>query len=354
MPFTQAELDNIANAALDYYIKKQPFLQTIQDKPLLDAMVGSKKTFPGGKGMIDLPVKGDYTTQMVGYSHDDTVNYANPANIKRVFYPWKEEHAGIMITGTELKINGTSVTDSMTGENTTDHSGAEMTRLVNLLEDKLEDMGEGTSRSLNNQMWGDGTADPKAIAGVRAFIFDAPAVGVTGGLDRATVAWWRNRSLVAAPGPGAIQTDVAKQTLTKTLRKEVRQLRRFGGRPSLLLCGSGFLDDLEAELTEKGYYTDTGFTNNGKNDVGVSDISMRGAGTFKYDPTLDDLGFTRRCYMIDQKHIQLYAMDDEWMKQHNPARPENKYVYYRAVTVTGGMTADQLNAQGVYQSIATV
>jgi hypothetical protein len=81
---------------------------------------------------------------------------------------------------------------------------------------------------------------------------------------------------------------------------------------------------------------------------------MRGAGTFKYDPTLDDLGMTRLCYMIDQKHIQLYAMDEEWMKQHNPARPENKYVYYRAVTVTGGMTCDQLNAHGVYESIAPV
>src|SRR5262245_54605420 len=151
MPFTPAELNNIANAALDYYIKKQPLIQTQQDKPLLDAMTSGTRTIPAGKGRIDLPLKGHYTTQMVGYSHDDTVNYANPANIKRVFYPWKEEHAGIMITGTELKINGTTVTDDGGEWGTSQHSQAEVTQLCDLLEDKLEDMGEGVSRSLNTQ-----------------------------------------------------------------------------------------------------------------------------------------------------------------------------------------------------------
>jgi hypothetical protein len=38
MAFTQAEIDNIANAALDFYIKGQPLSQQLQDKPLLAAM----------------------------------------------------------------------------------------------------------------------------------------------------------------------------------------------------------------------------------------------------------------------------------------------------------------------------
>lgn len=345
MPFTQGELDNIANAALDYYLKQQPFLQTIQDRPLLDALVGAKKSFPGGKGLIDLPVKGDYTTQMVGYSHDDTVSYANPANIKRCYYSWKEEHAGIQITGTELKIDGLSVVDSAIGDKTTNHSDREVTALVNLLQDKLEDMGEGTSRSLNLQAWKDGTADPKAIAGIKSFIFDDPTTGVTGGIDRSLVTWWRNRAIVSTP----IVADVAKSTLCKTLRSEVRQLRRYGGNPTLALAGSSAIQSLEAEVFEKGLLTVNGFSGTASTNISMADISMRGVGNIKYDPTLDDLGESDRIYLLDPKHIYLYAMDGEWMKQHAPARPETKYVYYRAVTVTGAMVADQLNCHGVYK-----
>jgi hypothetical protein len=41
-------------------------------------------------------------------------------------------------------------------------------------------------------------------------------------------------------------------------------------------------------------------------------------------------------------------MDGEDGKQHNPARPENKYVVYRAVTWTMALTARQRNSAGVY------
>jgi hypothetical protein len=103
VPFTIQQLENIANAALDFYIKGQPLSQQLQDKPLLAAMKAAQKTFPGGKGEIKGNVKADYTTSFAGYSHDDTVTYANPANIKQFTYPWKELHAGISLTLTELK-----------------------------------------------------------------------------------------------------------------------------------------------------------------------------------------------------------------------------------------------------------
>ena len=60
MAFTNAELSSMANAALDYHFKGQPFAQTIQDKPLLALLDGNRKTFPGGKGDITIPVKFDY------------------------------------------------------------------------------------------------------------------------------------------------------------------------------------------------------------------------------------------------------------------------------------------------------
>lgn len=346
MPFTAGQIANIANAALDYYIKGGALDSSVQDKPLMDALVKAQKTFPGGKEFISIPVKGDRTTKIQGYEHDDQVGYANPANIKRVIFKWYEIHAGIQFTGTELKKDGISVTDSLNGAKTSDHSEAELTRLTGILEDKLDDMAKGWAEDFNRMCWLDGTQDSKLVPGMRALITDAGVSGVTGGMDRGQVAWWRNRTLI---GGNKIISSTANQTLTKKLRSEMRQLRRYGGRPNLVLCGSTAIDKLEAEVAEKGIYTQQGFANNGKNDIGMAVISMRGVGDFMYDPTLDDLGYSDYIYMLDTKHVGLRVMDGEDKKTHTPARPYDKYTYYRAMTWTGGMTVDQLNCHAVYQ-----
>lgn len=355
MAFTAAELANIASAALDYYIKGPAVANAIQARPLYDAMKRAQKTFPGGKSDIRRNVKGAYSSAFQGYTHDDSVTYVNPANLKQVNFPWKELHAGIAVTLTELKADGISVVDSLNGEATSSHSEREMTAITNLLEDKLDDLAEGSARSFNEILWRDGTQSSKVFAGVTSIVSAAPNTGSTGGIDRATNTWWRNRAFVGTnavtsnTGP-KVTASAANQTLTQFLRKEVRQLRRYGGRPGLILAGSGFINLLETEVQAKGSYTDAGFKNNGSTDIGMADISMRGVGTVQYDPTLDDLGFGNYCYFLDPNHMFLDVMDGEDWKQHAPARPPEKYVLYRGLTWTGGLVADQLNCHGVYEA----
>lgn len=345
MAFTAGELANIANAALDFYMKGPAIAQAIQQRPLYDAMKKAQKTFPGGKEFIRANVKGEYSSGFAGYTHDDTVGYVNPANLQQVFYPWREMHAGISITHTELKKDGISVVDDAEGDTVT-HDQRELTAITNLLDDKLDDLAEGSARSFNETLWLDGTQDAKVFPGIMSIITETPAVGTVGGIDAATSAWWRNRALTDL---NKITASAANQTLSKTLRSEVRQLTRYGGRPSLILCGSGFLDALELEVSEKGVYTQEGFVKNGSTDIGMADISMRGVGRFQYDPTLDDLGFAKHCYMIDPKRLYLDTMDGEDMKRHSPSRPAEKYVLYRGLTYTGGMVCEQRNAHGVYE-----
>ena len=346
MAFTQAELDNIANAALDYYIDKgNVYAQSLQDKPLLKAMDSSAKTFPGGKGELSVAVKGTYTTTVSGYTHNDTVTYANPANIKRANYAWKEHHAGISLTLTELKKDGISVSDSTTSAGTSNHSGRDQTVLANLFQDKLDDMMEGYSRGMNDFLFGDGTADANAIAGIQSIILDDPTTGTVGGLSVATNTWWRNRANVA------ISTTASGQELIETIHSEMRQLKRYGGKPTVAVCGSAFLDRLADELRRNGNYSQTGFAR-GQN-IAMGEISYNGL-TFQYDPTLDDLSIatkdpSKRCYIIDPSKLCMYYMDGEKMKRHSPARPADQYVMYRAVTTTAALSATQLNCHGVYE-----
>lgn len=351
MAFTADELTNIANSALDFYMNRgEAFLQTIQSKPLLDIMERNAKTFPGGKGDLSVAVIGDFgaggtNDSLVGFTHNDTVNFYTPANNKRANFAWREHHIGLTLTHTELKIDGLSVTDT-NGEGTTTHSKREMTVLVGLLETKLQDFGERYARSLNTLWWGDGTADAKALAGLRATIVANPTTGTYGGINRATVTWWRNRARTAAHaaagGTGAVTSSPANGgTLIQTLQVEKRQLMRFGGKPTVFLAGSDFIGAMETEMRANGYYSQNGFR--GKQDGAMGALSFDGT-EIMYDPTLDDLGLQKRAYWYDPRHIYPMKMEGEWRRQHTPARPYNQFVLYRSVTSTGQLVARQLNS----------
>jgi len=353
MAFTAGELANIANAALDFYYNKgDTFKQSIQAKPLLRFLEGSAKSFPGGKGNISLAVKGDYgaggtNDHVVGYTHNDTVNFYTPANIKRVNYPWREHHIGLTLTHTELKIDGISVTDDAgDGSSLSNHSDRDVTVLVNLLQDKLEDFGEQYARSMNGLMWGDGTSDAKALAGMRAIIVDVPNTGTTGGLDRVANTWWRNRAATpaygAAGGRGAVTSATANGgALWTFLQQEYRQLIRFGGRPTKCLAGSDFITALETEIRANGNYSMTGFQSSQDGQMGQVKF---GSTTIEYDPTLDDLGRNKYAYWWDPRHIYLMKQDGEWDHRFTPARPYNQFVMYKSMTHTGQMVAQQLNS----------
>lgn len=355
MAFSGGELTNIANAALDYYFNRgDTFKQTIQKKPLIAKMEGKAKTFPGGKGAISIGVKGVYgaggtNDALTGYTHNDTVNFYTPANILRANYTWREMHIGLTLTHTELKIDGISVTDT-NGEGTSKHSERDMTVLVGLLEDKLEDMGEQYARSLNNLLWGDGTGDAKAMAGIQAHIVANPTTGTSGGLSRVTYSWWRNRARTAAHagagGLGAVTSSPSNGgVLLQVLQQEYRQLIRYGGNPDCILAGSDFINALETEMRANGYYSMSGYR--GTQDGSMGGMQFMGKEVV-YDPWLDDNSLAKRMYWLDTSKLHLFKMQGEWRRAHTPARPNNQFVLYRSLTCTGQVVPTQMNCHGVY------
>lgn len=348
MPFTVQEIENAANAAIDFHFARgEVFSQTIQNKPLLREMQKKRNTFPGGKGEITVRVKGDYTTEIQGYEHDDTVDYANPANIKTASFPWKEIHWGISCTLTELKIDGISISDTATGEGETNHDQRELTMLANLLKDKVEDMKEGAERGLNEMYWLDGTQDSKVIPGIKSFVVDDPTEVISvAGLDQGVHTWWRNRANLAIN----VGADPASQVLINFLQTEMRQLRRYGDPQHIALCGTEWMTQLEKELRAKGNYTMTGWSGKGTQDAAIKGLAFDGV-VFEYDPTLDDMDEADRCYFLDMASIMPMNMAGEYMKRHNPARPANQYTLYRAVTLTGGLICKRRNTSGVYKIV---
>lgn len=358
--FTSAEVTAIGNKLLDHYVEKGrlAFNQNVQDKPLLRIMDAAKKTYPGGKEYISISVKGKHgnagvNDAVAGFAHDDQVNFYNPNNVERANFVWREHHLGVEITETELKGAGILVDDTP-GRSPGDKRGM-MEVLVPMLGDKFEDLTEQWSDGLQDLLWDDGTSDAAALHGIRALVADNPLTGTVGGINRATAAnsWWRNRARTnayyvangsaAGPHGGNRVTSSASNggALLQVLQEEMRQLRRYGGRPNRFLAGSDFISAMETEIRANGNYSDTGFT--GRQDGAVGEMMFKGV-MVEYDPYLDDLSRSKYAYIFDDRDICLYHLSGDWMRTRTPARPHNQFLFHRSLTATGQLCARRLNS----------
>jgi hypothetical protein len=358
MAFSADELANINNAALENYIDKGTvWKQNVANKPMLEAFNSAAGRFSGGKDYVSFAVKaGQGGGSLQGYSGDDQVSYYNPTGIKRAHFPWKEHHIGMVVTHTELKIDGIDVVESDASQDTRPMDGREEHALANLLDEKNDTLGEDYAFSLDTLIHNDGSADPKALAGIKSLILDSPAIGTTGGIGRVANSWWRNRAATTAFGSAGGQGPITSSTadggaLIEFLEKEWLQLGKFrrGQTRWKLFVGSDFRAAYMKELRANGNYTLNGWQGKNNADGGMDDPTFKGL-RMQYDPTLDALGHAKRMYVIDtgKAGVRLLYMDGQRMKKHNPARPYDRYVMYNGITTTAVMIAKQLNTSAVY------
>ena len=343
MPLGFVVASDIASAVLIHYVRGKTLSQSTQDKPLLRKLKGKQKFFAAGNLQISEPVQFSYMSDspgfFVGYSEDDVINFYQAQNILRAVYPWRETSAGIGFTWSEMKKGGVTISNN---SKTSVHSQREAEILTELMSNRMDDFNESWMRSVNLMLWKDGTQDAKQVPGLTSLMTDNPGVGTTGGISRTTYPLWQNFVNLS------IGVSPENQTLTRTLRSQMRYLRQFGGKPDTALCGSKFLEALELEIQEKGYYTQTGFRKDEAVDIGMNKVRMMGLGEFEWDPTLDSLGYANRCYVYDSRRLQLMPMQGEENKVLTPERPYNYMVFFRNITWTGGLVLRQNNCNAIF------
>lgn len=359
MAFSADIIADINASALKNYINKREVLsQNIQNKPMLSAFNRRFGRFSGGNGLIVSRAvdAGQGGLSLQGFKGDDQVSYGNPTGTKRAEYTAKEHHIGVVVTMSELKEDGIEVIENGADQETSNVSGREEHALVDILETKYRRLDEDYDVSLDLLLHGDGSSDPKALAGIRSLILDNPLTGTTGGINRALFPWWRNRAATAAyggaGGQGAITSSATNGgALIAFLDKEIRQLKRYNsGRTNWMwFAGSDWIDAYKLELRANGNTAQDWAFNDGVPDGSMKDPRHAG-NTIVYDPVMDDLGLSKRCYVIamGEDDIQLKYFNGKKKTQHNPARPYDRYVMYNGVTTTAVLTAFRLRTSAVY------
>jgi hypothetical protein len=358
MAFSASEIQDINNMALETYLNKGTiFKQDIANKPMLAAFEQRAGSFPGGKENVSFLVGSGYGGgALQGYTGDDQLNHYNTTGSVRFRMPWKEHYIGMVVTMTELKYDGVDVVENGSSQRTREMSGREAQALANIFDEKNERLGADFNFSKDLLIHGDGSSDTKALAGIKAFLLENPGVGTTGGISRVANEWWRNDAATAAfgaaGGQGAITSSGADGgALIEFMDKAARRRSKFANGQTNVkyFCGSDFIDAYKKELRINGTYTMTGWANGGRPDGSMQDPQHAGL-PLVWDPTMDDLGESKRCYAIDmgQRGLRLMYMDGNKYKKHNPARPYDRMVMYNGISMTAVMVARQLNTSGVY------
>ena len=339
-------LRNLMVASIDVYIRGEAQRIDVQSKPLLARIERMSKGITGGLEYIVRPVSWGERPKEHGFEGDEILQFSNPTTLREVRARWYNRHIGMQITIDELQRNGLTLSDMENGISVSDVGGEAHSRIVNLFEHKLEDMRIGREESRNAMFWGDGSASPKDVPGIRYWVQDDPTVpALVGGIDQGAVPEWRNRAVLGIVANAANATD---QVLMQTLQREWRQLTRWGRKPNVFLVGSDFMEQLEREYGARGTMFDRGFAR-GSVEISKPGFTFNGI-ELVWDPHLDDIGRSKYGYLLNlgRGGIEKYHLNGWKDRRSNPARPENKLVFYTSLVTTDALIATDRRSSGVY------
>ena len=343
MPVTAAELAAYGKSSIDLYLKNDPIDAINAERPLLKCLMDKKKTTTGGKEYLTVQVRKGNDSNFQGFYGSDTVTYNRKDTLEQAKFDYSNFHDGFTLHEDDFIRNGVAITEGGPGKQAT---SSEKTTITNLLKEQIETLRLGFEESLDVVVHTASTTDLTAVisgidatgslvGGLSEAIPLVPATGVYGTLNRATYAWWRCHSAVD------LTATAVTGNIELRMRAAWRACTKFGGRPDKILVGAAFLDA----------YVDYMLKTYGQ--VNYQPVALKGieggeGGVFYqgvplvWDPTFETLDdnsiesgtytWTKRCYFINTKFLQLKPIKGQDMVSRTPPRVYNKYEYYWALT----------------------
>jgi hypothetical protein len=341
MPFTSQELQEAGKIALDFYVKNKPIDQVAVERIVLDRLMKTKKSFPGGKQYVTEQLRFRYQSNFQWFNGSQVVTYNRRHVNEQTQFAWRSAHDGMSLDEDRLIQNGISVTDEGPGGNATQ---AEVIQLTNLLDEMTSVLRLGFEEKFSQALMLDGTDSADAIAGLDALV-PLSSYATVGGIDQTANAWWQNYKLT-----GLDKTPVTGTILTK-MEEAYRACVKNGGKPNFMPAGSSFIDGLrDFMLVTYGTLNWEGM-NERVIEAGTKQLTFHGV-PIEWVPEWDDLdgvdapsvSWKKRLYMLNMNHIKLRPIEGQDMLTRKPPRPYDRYEYYWGLTWRGALTANRLNA----------
>ncbi len=298
----------------DVMNKRDPTTIDRQEMPFMSILNKRKKSSgqAGGQATVKLKKNGGLDIQF--WERRDVLGFGESTIDLELAFPFVNIHLGLELVHDDLFDSGYDImpNDSRTKNSFKRLSEDESNVLIDLVEEKIEDMYDSWDVKTDLAFHRDGSYDTKAIVGLDGLVNTTPTTGTIGGVARTNPKLQHTVYTdlsAAAIGSGGNM----RQRINSALRAANNNARGRGakGKVDVFLCGDDFIDGLIAYAEINNWRVNTeAKTGTPKLDIGVDDEGLSFNGTsFIRNPTFRNLqtlenasvSWNKRCYGLTSK-----------------------------------------------------
>lgn len=181
---------------------------------------------------------------------------------------------------------------TLSGEDLTKNRGQEA--ILNLLEGKIANAERTLENKIGQGLYSDGTV-PKQIVGLEALVSETPAVGIVGGINAATWAFWQNQVDNVVLDPAGTVTE-RFEAIRSVMNQMWLKLTRGRDKPDLIMA-----DDISYDAYESGLQDNQRYTSTQMGALGFTALKYKSADVV-YDSTAS--GMPEGMFMLNTNYMK--------------------------------------------------
>lgn len=274
---------------VDNIFDSNPLLQRAREKGWYDKIDGGER--------IVCPLMYAQTTASGWYAGAQTLDVSDNQNISAAEYVWKQLYANVTIRrDEELKNSGDS-------------------QILSLVKNKVKGAEKTLADALGTGIYSDGT-DANAIVGLR----DIVAVDQTvGGISQSSNSWWQGK------------VDSSSTVLSLAVMQTLRNQATIDNESPTVCVATRTIYDLYFSLLQpQQRFQDPKTADGGFQNLLFCGIPM----------IADSHCPASHLFMLNEKHLYLWAHKDEDMKMDEFRKPINQNVKVAQINFMGAMGSD--------------
>jgi hypothetical protein len=292
----------------DVQNRKNPETIDRYEMPWWSFLQSHKKTSGNANGTTTVKLKHGGGLELQFWSRRDPLGFGESSIDLQLLFPFTNAHLGLEMVHDDLFADGYDVVaNAQRGKGFAKKlSEDEANRLIDIVEEKLEDLMDTWDVQMDLTFLRDGSYDTKAPVGLDGLLPMNNTSGTIGGQSRSNPLLQHTvKSGLTASASGTLRAG-----MIQAQREANRNGRGRGGRVDFIMAGSSFIDAYQDFSYKNGAIVNTDLGGNRKVDIGLPDTGLSFNGIpIVWNPTFDVLDtleapsvpWKKRAYMLNSK-----------------------------------------------------